>query len=355
MTGISGEPEKSLQRVRSMNDSRFGQVISAHCEELVIAGYSATTAGMRARCLQAFSQWACARGVTDAARVSKADLEEYQRRLFLYRKADGKPLALGTQLNSLVALRTFFKRLAKAKSIPVNPASDLELPRVGRRLPRSILSIAEIDAMLDRTDPATPRGLRDRVLLELLYSTGLRRMEVANLACGDVDLGREAIFVHAGKGRVDRVVPMGSRAAAWLQRYLLEARPQLASPSSERLFFTDYGVPATPDYVAKRVRRYKELAGIEKTGAAHLLRHACATHMLEGGADIRFIQSLLGHASLQTTQIYTHVSVEKLKAVHAATHPAQLKNSRWPQNDSPLVRDRQQAPVPLNKPNQQKP
>ncbi|MES2350111.1 MAG: tyrosine-type recombinase/integrase, partial [Pseudomonadota bacterium] len=195
---------------------------------------------------------------------------------------------------------------------------------VPRHLPRNILSVDEVAAILGETDPSTVTGLRDRALLELLYSTGLRRKEVGNLTRSDIDFIRQVVFVREGKGGRDRVVPLGRRACAWLQKYLYEARPQLTVSDSMALFVTDYGDPVSGYYVAMRVKRYMAIAGIERPGAAHLLRHACATHMLEGGADIRFIQALLGHTSLNTTEIYTHVSIEKLSAIHAATHPARL-------------------------------
>jgi integrase/recombinase XerD len=196
---------------------------------------------------------------------------------------------------------------------------------VPRRLPRNILSVDEVAAILNEADPSTIYGLHDRALLELLYSTGLRRKEVANLTRGDIDFTRQVVFVREGKGGRDRVAPLGARACIWLEKYLYEARPQLTVGDATALFVTDFGDPASGYYVAMRVKRYMAKAGIERPGAAHLFRHACATHMLEGGADIRFIQALLGHANLNTTEIYTHVSIEKLKAIHTATHPARLR------------------------------
>jgi integrase/recombinase XerD len=170
----------------------------------------------------------------------------------------------------------------------------------------------------------TPAGLRDRALLEMLYSTALRRMEAANLAVYDIDFTRRLVMVREGKGRRDRFVPIGARALAWLDKYLLEARSQLLAANHESLFVTDYGLPASPEFIAQRVRTYMDCAGVRQPGSTHLLRHACATHMLEGGADIRFLQAMLGHATIETTQIYTHVAIEKLQAIHEATHPARL-------------------------------
>ncbi|MDP1896381.1 MAG: tyrosine-type recombinase/integrase, partial [Sulfurimicrobium sp.] len=133
-------------------------------------------------------------------------------------------------------------------------------------------------------------------------------------------------------GRRERVVPLGDRAMAWLDKYLIESRPQLLAGDTAALFLTDYGEPVQPHYVADKVKRYMQFAGVNKTGSTHLLRHACATHMLEGGADIRYIQEMLGHANLQTTEIYTHVSIDKLIAVHGATHPSRLTRHRGAEN-----------------------
>ena len=199
-----------------------------------------------------------------------------------------------------------------------------------------ILSIQEVEAILREAEPTTASGLRDRAMLETLYSTALRRMELPGLALYDVDLAHRQIMVREGKRRHDRVIPIGAQAAAWVDKYLQEARPQLALGDTETLFLSDYGEPVTPKFVAERMRRYMHFAGIDKPGACHLLRHACATHMLENGADTRFIQALLGHENLSTTQIYTRVSIDKLREIHDATHPAKLhRAAKEPRQESP--------------------
>lgn len=299
--------------------------VEAHCTWLAVQHYAAGTVASRRRALRTFIAWAGERGIDDPREVTKPILERYQHHLFYYRKDDGSPLVPGTQVNLLRAIKTFFKWATRENHILYNPASELDVPRVQRHLPRNILTVDDVAAILNEADPSTVTGLRDRALLELLYSTGLRRKEVGSLTRSDIDFMRQVVFVREGKGGRDRVVPLGARAGAWLQKYLLEARPQLTVNDANALFVTDYGDPVQGHYVAMRVKRYMAIAGIERPGAAHLLRHACATHMLEGGADIRFIQALLGHASLNTTEIYTHVSIEKLSAIHAATHPARLE------------------------------
>lgn len=299
-----------------------------HFEWMLVTGYSEDTVRARRIALKRFIRWCDERGLAKPQDFTKPILERYQRHLFYYRKEDGKPMTLGSQHGYLAPLKTFFKWLARENHLLYNPASELQLPKQPKHLPRTILSVAEVEAVLAQADPATPQGLRDRAMLETLYSTGLRRMELPALAIYDVDLTRRLVFVREGKGRRDRVIPIGERACAWVEKYLLETRPQLLVGDSEALFVTDYGEPMTAALLAGKVKRYMAFAGINKPGACHLFRHAMATHMLENGADTRFIQAMLGHADLATTQIYTHVSVEKLKEIHAATHPARFTQPR---------------------------
>ena len=296
-----------------------------HFEWMSVTGYSGDTVRARRQHIRRFISWIDERGIDDPRQVTRPMIERYQRFLFYWRKANGQPLSTGMQLQYLAAIKLWFKWLARAHHILANPASDLDLPRQPKRLPGKILSAAEVEAILREAEPGTPRGLRDRALLELLYATGLRRTETASLGMYDPDLLRGVLWVRHGKGGRQRVVPLGERAGAWLEKYLHEARPELIAGETQALFLTDYGQPMRADQIADKVRRYMQFAGIGKGGATHLLRHACATHMLEGGADIRFIQALLGHTNLQTTEIYTHVSIDKLIAVHKATHPSRLQ------------------------------
>lgn len=294
----------------------------AHFEWLLIHAYSADTVRARRIALRRFITWCAERHLDDPRGITKPMLERYQSSLFYYRKPDGQPLTLGSQHGCLAPLKTFFKWLARENHILYNPASELVLPKPPKRLPRTLLSVDDIAAILREAEPSSAPGLRDRAMLELLYATGLRRMEVPTLALYDVDLSRRLVFVREGKGRKDRVVPLGERAAAWVAKYLIEARPALLAVECDRLFISDYGEAITPEWLADKVKRYMQFAGIDKPGATHLFRHACATHMLENGADIRYIQEMLGHASVATTEIYTHVSIDKLQQIHAVTHPA---------------------------------
>lgn len=295
--------------------------LEAHLEWLKIAGYSADTARTRRQAIRLFIAWRRERGLDDPRQFTPSMLERYQHHLFYRRKPDGRPLTIGMQGQYLAALKLWFKWLARSGQIPTNPASELDLPRQPHRLPGRVLSVAEVQALLQAAEPTTAHGLRDRALLELLYATGLRRTEAACLELYDPDLVRGVLWVRHGKGARQRVVPLGERATAWLDQYLQAAWPHLLTTETPALFLTDYGLPLRPDQIAAKVKRYLTLAGLTVAGSTHLLRHACATHMLEGGADIRFIQALLGHACLNTTEIYTHVAIDQLIHVHRATHP----------------------------------
>lgn len=312
--------------------NRLTRYMEEHFEWMLVTGYSLDTVRARRVAIRRFIRWCDERGLNDPRAITKPMLDRYQRYLFYYRKEDGSPLTIGMQAQYLAPLKTWFKWLTREHHILANPAADLDLPKQPKTLPRSVPTVQEIEAILSEAEPQSAQGLRDRALLEVLYATGLRRMELPGVALYDIDLNRGLLWVRHGKGKRERVVPLGERAIAWIDKYLIEARPQLLAADTDALFLTDYGQPVQPHYVADKVKRYMQFAGIHKTGSTHLLRHACATHMLEGGADIRFIQAMLGHASLTTTEIYTHVAIDKLIAVHRATHPSRLQRQRDTQN-----------------------
>lgn len=293
-----------------------------HLVQLAIKNYSPQSAITRRRLLTLFLRWAQERDLTAPGDVTKEILQEYQYDLWRARKANGMPLAVGTQIARLVAVRGFFRWLVRQGVLTVNPAGDLELPREGRRLPPDTLSFREVEAILGAPETGDPLGVRDRAILEVLYSSGIRRGEAASLELRDLNTERRALAIRHGKGNRDRFVPVGERALRWTRDYIENARPLLeCDPGEQALFLTGYGRAFSPGSLGFLVRKYVERAGIQRRGSCHLLRHACATHMLEGGADIRVIQELLGHAKLETTFLYTEVSIILLREVHARTHP----------------------------------
>ena len=246
--------------------------------------------------------------------VTKPIIDRYQRWLYHYRNPDGKPLTFHSQYTHLSPIKSWFQWLARENYILFNPASELDMPRLNRSLPKHILTAAEVDQVINGADANTALGMRNRAILETFYSTGLRRLEVVQLKLYDVDLERATVMVRDGKWHKDRFVPVGERAVLWLNKYLADVRPLLAPPREDTLFLTNAGEPFTPDSMTQLARDYVEKAKLPggKRGACHVFRHTMATLMLEGGADIRYIQAMLGHADLSTTQIYTHVGIRNL-------------------------------------------
>lgn len=284
--------------------------------------FSDRTVGSRDYQLGCFIAWAEARDVRRPVEVTRPILERYLRHLHHRRREDGRPLSVSAQLSAMGAVRSFFRWLNKQNVLLWNPAADLDLPRAERRLPRAVLSVEEAERVLAQADVRTPMGLRDRAMLEVLYSTGMRRTELAGLELFDVDAERGTVLIRLGKGKKDRMIPMGERALAWVERYLSEVRPlHVVSSEEKALFLTAVGEAFIPESLTMLVARYVDAAELGKKGSCHLFRHTAATLMLENGADIRFIQELLGHASIRTTEIYTQVSIRKLVEVHAETHP----------------------------------
>jgi integrase/recombinase XerD len=295
-----------------------------YLQNLAVRNYTADTIEGRKDALKVFLLWAIERDLTEPNAITKLILESYQRHLWRWRKQNGKPLGISTQRGRLSTVKDFFAYLVKSNHIPANPASELEMPRSEKRLPKEPLGLNQIKSILAVPDTSDPLGIRDRAMLELFYSAGLRRSELAKLSLEDLNRERQTLQIRQAKHHKDRVVPVGNRALHWLERYLEESRPKLLlQPNEKALFLSSYGEAFNPDVLSRMVTKFIKQAEIERQGSCHLLRHTCATHMLEGGADIRFIQQLLGHEKLETTAIYTQVSIEQLKAVHAQTHPAE--------------------------------
>lgn len=296
---------------------------------LLVTNHSEKTVAFREEVYSYLINWCEERGIYNACEITKPILERYQRHLYHHKKRDGSPLSFRTQYARLVPIKSLFKWLCKTNRILFDPASGIELPKWEKRLPKYVLSASEADTILNQADITTTIGLRDRALLETLYSTGIRRTELANLNLQDLDIDRGTLLVRQGKGKKDRMVPIGDRAIAWIEKYLQEARSELVQePDEGHLWLTAIGIPVIPSGVGEIVREYVKAADIGKTGGCHLFRHTMATLMLEGGADIRYIQAMLGHAKLDTTEIYTQVSIRKLKEIHSITHPARLEKNR---------------------------
>jgi integrase/recombinase XerD len=315
-------------REKAQASAGFAPYLEAYLGWLGARNYSAMSVVHRRSGILRFALWCEERGVARPQEVTRAIVERYQRSLAIARKPDGAALSYHTQADHLFTVKGFFKWAARNNHVLYNPASELEMPRLPRRLPRHVLTRSEVESVLAACALGGVVAVRDRAILETFYSTGLRRSELAHLKLYDLDWDSGCLWVREGKGKKDRVVPIGERAVHWTRRYLEELRAGLVmEPDEQYLFISDLGGQFRKNQLSDLAKKYLRAAGIERPGACHLFRHACATHMLEGGADIRFIQALLGHADLSTTEIYTRVSVKKLKEVHSATHPARLERA----------------------------
>jgi integrase/recombinase XerD len=315
--------EKFLIERSAASTKSLSYYILEYLKWMQMQNYSVITIENRKRYLGYFAIWALENKAEEIQGIGRELLDNYKKYLFeTKKKKNGNPLTIYAQWSRLEPLRSFFSWMARKYHILYNPASELDLPRLGQTLPGQVLTDEQVEAILSQPDLKTRRGIRDRTILELFYSTGIRRQELTHLSVYDINFDRNTIFIHQGKCAKDRMVPLGSRCAGWLKRYIKQVRPHFAG-KNDVLFLTNAGDPLRVSYLTGLVRKYIEAAGVNIEGSCHIFRHSMATLMLENGADIRYIQEMLGHAQLSTTQIYTKVSIEKLKEVHKNTHPAE--------------------------------
>ena len=232
----------------------------------------------------------------------------------------GKNLNTKSIVRNLVAIRTFFRFLIQEGVLESNPVEELESPKVAKTLPE-ILTLKEIEQILEQPNLQTPLGTRDRAMLEMLYATGMRVSELTQLPIHQVNLEGGYVLLY-GKGSKERIVPLGTEAMKWVTVYLKTARGILSKgKESPSLFINRSGKGMSRQRLWKSLKDYAQRAGLRKRITPHLLRHSFASHLLERGADLRSVQMMLGHADISTTQIYTHVTGERLKKVHKQYHP----------------------------------
>lgn len=261
------------------------------------------------------------RGLRSLADLSASHLEEYRLHLY-YLRPKGQPLTVTTQGCRLGAVRHFVRFLVRQDYLLSDVSAHLDLPRRQRTLPRNLLSERETVQLLETPACDTPLAVRDRAILETLYATGLRNSELISLQLEEWDPEYHCFRVRQGKGGKPRVVPLGGEAEFWLKSYLESVRPTLLREAGERtIFLNRVGKALTREILAKTVTRWGRQAGLSRGVTPHLLRHCCATHMLKRGADLRHLQALLGHASVNTTERYTQLEVSDLRKVVQRCHP----------------------------------
>lgn len=276
--------------------------------------------------LNMFMEWCIGEEITDVHSVDDLVLEQYRHYLRGYRFSRNKSLDAATKYNRLTAVKVFIKRLFELRKVASNSTSRFRLPKKPRRLPKGVLNKEELDDLLAQSLLHGEHAVRDRAIFETFYASALRRMELANLKTDDVDLERGLVRIEQGKGKKDRVVPIALRACEWIEEYRTKHRHHYCNyQSGKTLFLNDSGRRFKERQLSRLARSYLSRAGIDKPGACNVLRHTSATHLLEGGADIRVIQEFLGHADISTTQIYAHVSIRKLEQDYHRAHPASLE------------------------------
>lgn len=297
--------------------------INAYLESLKVRHYAAGSLQRVLDGWKVFERYLALRGIGDLREVTRETLADYQSWLL------EQDYSVTTRQGHLSTLRGFFAHLVAIDAVFLNPCEGMVLPRRPDRLPKNVLTREEARRILNAPDTQTPKGLRDRAILEVFYSTGLRSRELWALTVQDVDWRNGFVRVNKGKFSKDRVVPLGNKACHYLREYVQKIRSEWARLARERgrddrALWLSSGrrhQPMTQQAIALVPRDAAHQAGVSKTARPHVWRHTCATHMLANGSNIVYVQRLLGHRSLETTQVYTRVAVPELKATHRKKHP----------------------------------
>ena len=336
---ISGGQPFSKISGRKKNPEISGELaklMEKYLTAMAADSLSVQTIAKRKQHLQRFARWCQLRAIDNAQEVTHGLIEHYHKDLFRQRKTD-KPLTQAYLGRHLISIRCWFTWLSTKEFISHNPAKNIQLPRRTKTIPHYILSQQEIEKIFAQVDISDPLGVRDRAMLELLYATGIRRQELCSLNLADVNFAQKTLRIFHSKGNTERIIPVNNTSCHWLEFYLAKVRgnilqqnllcpnphnPLLQLDEQKALFLGRFGNRLSPITFSAIVKLYFKKAGIKKPGNCHLFRHTLATGMLENGADIRHIQQMLGHTNLSSTQIYTKVSIRKLKEIHTKTHPA---------------------------------
>ena len=318
----------------TLNNLGFDVALDLYLQDCTGRGFSQATIEGKRNSLELFFRWCRENDLLNIDALDSQSIREYRNSLPVFKQPyNGRMLTRGSQRNRLITVKMFFQFLVENEWVYSDPAKSIELPRPVRTLPRDSLTFAEAEQILQSIDLNAVLGIRDRAILETFFATGIRRMELANLSVQDVNHATLMIFVKSGKGGKDRYIPMARRTSRWNTRYMIEARPTLKSDHTMNCLFIDSAGKRMRGHQLTRIAsKHIRKSGVRDRGACHLFRHTLARLMLENGADIRFIQEMLGHADISTTQIYTHVAIPQLKEVYARTFPAAMGDK----NRSPI-------------------
>jgi integrase/recombinase XerD len=284
---------------------------------LAAAGYAPSTIEGYRKNLDQFKRYLFERKITDLRKVTHQVILDYQEKVMQ------EPVSMETKALKIRPVKRLFEHLAETHRLLINPTEGIVETSRKRRKLGTVLTVEEVKRLLAQPNLSLKTHIRDRAIMEVLYSAGIRLDELLRLEVYHVDLKERVLYIRKGKGRKQRVVPLGKNALKYLREYLEKIRPWYGkkNPKERSLFLLNTGLPMTPASVRGLIRKYRLEAGIKKGVSPHTLRRTCATHLLQQGADVRYIQKLLGHARLSTTQAYTKVMPVEVKKTHEKTHP----------------------------------
>lgn len=318
---MSARFQEAAAPARRASLARKTEKLLSLFEDHVCVSYAEKTVKTVMRVARLFLFWLEEQGVS-LIEARTADIESYQRHVCALRQKDDTPYSIPEQHHRIAVVKSLFRFLARRGYILSDPSGPVGYPRPEKRLPRGVLTRDEARKLVEAPDLETPQGLRDRAILEVFYGTGIRAGELAQLKTTDVDTEDRILRVILGKGGKDRNVPLTRAAAEAVERYLVDGRPRIRGAVRSRwLFLALRGGRMYASLLNEVVQGAATKAGLDKHVTCHALRHSCATHLLKGGADIRHIQALLGHACLSSTERYTHVEISDLSKVVRRAHP----------------------------------
>lgn len=305
-----------------MNENSINPRIDEYLTSLKIRNFAKRTLAETRRKLGKFALYLENQGIIHIDHIIKDTLLSYQSDLYHSLSAKGQPSTASHQNNMLSAVKQFTRFLYERGYLAIDPARDIRYAKQPQRLPRSVLTPSEAKKIIHAPDTTTAIGYRDRTILEVLYTTGIRKEEVNHLTIHDADYREGYLRINHGKGGKDRIVPIGKIACRYLENYITSVRPELIKdPINPHLFLSLKGGRLSKNIVWELVKKYTKKAKIRKNVHPHTFRHTCATTMLKNKADINTVRKLLGHESLSTTQIYAHLTITDLKDVHKRCHP----------------------------------
>jgi integrase/recombinase XerD len=305
-----------------MNENSFKALSAAYLRSMKVRNLSKRTIGLVNWMLEKFLTYLESCDIIHADQITSQTIRDYQLSLFESLNSRGQPNSISYQNRMLSAAKNFTRFLKDNDYIVADPGRAVAYAKEPKRLPRGVLTPAEARKVIHAPDTKTVIGYRDRTILEVLYSSAIRKEELNNLTLADVDYHDGFLRIIEGKGKKDRIVPIGRIACRYLENYIKSVRPELITdPYNNHLFLTLRGKRFSKNVLWELIKKYAKKARIKKNVSPHTFRHSCATAMLKNKADIRTIQKLLGHSSLDSTQIYTHLSITDLKNEHKRCHP----------------------------------